>query len=81
MEKKRFNLNFEKRLASFKNIPNFFKIIFKCNPKLTSSNIFLRVLKSSIPILILYIGKLIIDEIIELSKVDEKNYEKIIFII
>ncbi|MDX2306394.1 MAG: ABC transporter ATP-binding protein [Microscillaceae bacterium] len=56
--------SFRDNLEAFKNIPKLFALIWQTNKTLTVLNILLRLLKSAIPLFSLYIGKLIIDEIV-----------------
>jgi ATP-binding cassette subfamily B protein len=60
-------LSLKERLAALKNIPVFFKLVRQASPKMTFVSIVLRVIRAAMPLLILYIGKLIIDEIVQLS--------------
>ena len=60
-------LDLSQQIGAFKNLPEFFLLIWKCNRFLTTMNIFLRVVKAGIPITMLYVGKLIIDEIVKIS--------------
>ena len=65
---KKFDLG--QQIVAFKNLPEFFLLIWRCNSFLTTMNIFLRIIRAGIPITMLYVGKLIIDEIVIIS---EKN--------
>jgi ATP-binding cassette subfamily B protein len=60
-------LSLKERLAALKNIPVFFKLVRQASPAMTFVSIVLRVLRAGMPLLLLYIGKLIIDEIVQLS--------------
>ncbi|TLV00645.1 ABC transporter ATP-binding protein [Dyadobacter luticola] len=55
-----------KRFSALQNLPRFFKLVWETNRLLTLSNVFFRLLKSGLPLLVLYIGKEIIDEVIRL---------------
>ena len=44
---------------------------------MTLSNIILRIIKSAIPVAQLYVGKLIIDEVIRLINAPEKDYDQL----
>lgn len=57
-------LNFKERFKAYRNIPRFLRMVWHTSPKLSLANAFLRVIKAAIPITQLYIGKLIIDEIV-----------------
>ncbi|HEY5367667.1 MAG TPA: ABC transporter ATP-binding protein [Hanamia sp.] len=58
----------KEKFAALANLPRFFKLVWETNHWYTVLNIMLRLLRSAIPVSILYIGKLIIDEVILLSK-------------
>ena len=64
-------------LRSLKLLIPFFKMIWRTSPSLTLSNIVLRIIKSAIPVAQLYVGKLIIDEVIRLINAPEKDYDQI----
>jgi ATP-binding cassette subfamily B protein len=57
----------KERFAALKNIPAFFSLVWQTSPAMTLATIFLRIFRAAMPLLILYVGKLIIDEIIHLS--------------
>ena len=59
--------NIRERVQALSNLPAFLQEVYQTSPSLTLSNIFLRLLRSAIPISILYVGKLIIDEVLKLS--------------
>ncbi len=58
----------KEKFAALGNLPRFFELVWETNHWYTVLNILLRLLRSAIPVSILYIGKLIIDEVILLSK-------------
>lgn len=58
------DLTFKERLAALRNLPRFFSLIWRTSPALTLANIFLRLIRSAIPVAVLYVGKLIIDQIV-----------------
>jgi ATP-binding cassette subfamily B protein len=57
---------FQKRFSALQNLPRFFRLVWETNKLLTAGNIFFRLVKSGLPLLMLYIGKEIIDEVIGL---------------
>ena len=61
------DLDFKERLGAFRNLPEFFSLIWSCNNWLAVLNILLRVIRASLPLAMLYVGKLIIDEIVRIS--------------
>lgn len=52
------------RLASLRNIPRLLKLIWQTQPRMAATNIILRLICSVFPPIMLYIGKLIIDEVV-----------------
>lgn len=63
---KQENPTFQARLEALKYLPLFFKEIWQTQPWMTAANIGLRLIRSVIPFLTLYLGKLIIDEVVRL---------------
>lgn len=59
---------FKDRLRALRNLPVFFKLVWQSGPGMLSANIALRFIKAAIPFLLLFIGKLIIDQVIHLGK-------------
>src|SRR5688572_24778647 len=64
-------------LRSLKLLIPFFRMIWKTSPSLTLSNIILRIIKAAIPVSQLYVGKLIIDEVIRLISAPEKDFDRL----
>ncbi len=54
------------RFQALQYLPPFFKEIWHTQPWMTAGNIGLRLIRSAIPFLTLYVGKLIIDEVVQL---------------
>ena len=61
------DLDFKERSGALSNLPEFFSLIWSCNNWLAALNILLRVIRASLPLAMLYVGKLIIDEIVRIS--------------
>lgn len=55
-------------MQALKNIPAFFKLVWEASPKMMVGNILLRLVRAALPLLILYVGKLIIDDVVHLSQ-------------
>jgi ATP-binding cassette, subfamily B, bacterial len=58
----------KERLSALRNLPAFFRLVWASSPWMTALNAFLRLFRSAIPVSFLYIGKLIIDEVILLNR-------------
>ncbi len=61
-------VSLKERFSALGNLPRFFNLVWKTSPSLTIINALLRIVRSAIPVAILYIGKLIIDQVVQLSR-------------
>ncbi|MEO6330751.1 MAG: ABC transporter ATP-binding protein [Ginsengibacter sp.] len=61
-------LTFKQRVAALRNLPKFFKLVWQTSPSMTVANAILRIIKSATPVAILYVGKLIIDQVVQISQ-------------
>src|SRR3954470_16719522 len=62
------DISLKERFSALGNLPRFFNLVWKTSPSLTIINAVLRVVRSAIPVAILYIGKLIIDQVVQMSR-------------
>ena len=62
------NIKFKDRFSALGNLPRFFKLVWQTSPSLTIANAVLRIFKSATPVAILYVGKLIIDQVVHISQ-------------
>jgi ATP-binding cassette subfamily B protein len=60
-------LTLKERLAALRNLPAFFKLVWQTNHWMTIVTSVLRIVRSAMPLALLYVGKLIIDEVILLN--------------
>jgi ATP-binding cassette, subfamily B, bacterial len=68
---KRFNdseLTFQQRLSALKNLPALFTLVWQSSPQKTVLSFSLRILRSAMPVALLYVGKLIIDQVVHLNR-------------
>ncbi|WP_246104277.1 ABC transporter ATP-binding protein [Mucilaginibacter corticis] len=61
------SLTFKERLQALRNLPAFFKLVWETSPLMTIVSFVLRIIRSAMPVALLYVGKLIIDDVIILS--------------
>ncbi len=61
------NIKLKDRFSALRNLPRFFRLVWQTSPSLTIANGTLRILKSATPVAILYVGKLIIDQVLQIS--------------
>jgi len=64
----------KEKFAALRNLPRFFKLVWQTHRGYTLLNAALRILRSTLPVAILYVGKLIIDEVVLLSKINHANH-------
>ena len=62
------DLSFKQRLSALSNLPAFFKLVWKSSPYKTSFSFVLRIIRSAMPVALLYVGKLIVDEVVFLNR-------------
>ncbi|MEL6863320.1 MAG: ABC transporter ATP-binding protein [Bacteroidota bacterium] len=68
MAKPKENNDIREQFSALKNLPEFFRLVWRTNPYMFLGNILLRIIKGALPLLILYVGKEIIDEVIRLME-------------
>jgi ATP-binding cassette subfamily B protein len=56
------------RFGALRNLPPFLKLIWETNSGLTVANLGLRLVRALLPVATLYVGKLIIDEVVRLAQ-------------
>ena len=55
------------KLSAYRNLPKFFMLVWRTNPWLTFTNCALRILQAFLPLLILRVGKAIIDQVVMIT--------------
>lgn len=56
------------RLGALRNLPPFLKLVWQTSPALTLGSGALRFVRALLPVVTLYVGKLIIDEVVPLRR-------------
>ena len=56
--------SWRERLGALRNLPPFLKVVWRTSPALTLSQSLLRVVRALLPVAMLYVGKLVIDEVV-----------------
>lgn len=75
------NISFSDRFTALKNLPALFRLVWASSPSKTVLSFCLRIVRSAMPIALLYVGKLIIDEVVMLNSQgggQEKLWELVI---
>jgi len=70
-------VTFRGSFASLKFVPRFFKEIRKVNPSLFYANVLARTINAVLPVIILWIGKLIIDEVVLQIAAETKDLDRL----
>lgn len=52
------------RIGALRHLPSLFRLVWQASPGLTTASLALRLTRSALPIFVLYVGKLIIDEVV-----------------
>jgi len=60
--------SWRERLGALRNLPPFLKLVWRTSPALTLSQSLLRLVRALLPVATLYVGKLIIDEVVLLAQ-------------
>lgn len=68
-------LSFRENLEALQYLPPFLRMIWQTDRRLALSNVILRVFQAGIPVSTLYVGKLIIDEVVRLMDTPEANQD------
>lgn len=59
------NIPLSEQFSSLRNVPRFFRMIWKVSPGLSLWNVSLRLVQSGVPLAMLYVGKVIIDLVVQ----------------
>jgi ATP-binding cassette, subfamily B, bacterial len=60
--------SFRERFGALRNLPPFLKLVWNTSRSLTAASMLSRLVRSLLPVVTLYVGKLIIDEVVRLSR-------------
>ena len=63
--------SFKDQFAALRHIPQLFRLIWRVNAPLMLTNLLLRLVRSALPLAILYVGKEIVDEVVRLVQAHE----------
>ncbi len=64
-------------LAALKNLPKFFRLVWQTHKGFTVATLILRLLRTCLPLATLYVGKLLIDEVIRLLSQPQQSWDKV----
>src|SRR5688572_13457028 len=61
-------LRLRERVGAMRNVPPFLRLIWQTSRSLTLTTLVLRLMRALLPVATLYVGKLIIDEVVRLAQ-------------
>ncbi len=61
-------LSLKDRFNALRNLPQFFRLLWATSPKMLVANLLLRLVRAALTPAMLYLGKLIIDEVVQLAQ-------------
>lgn len=61
------DLTLKQRLSALRNLPELFRLVWQSSPRKTTLSFILRIARSAMPVALLYVGKLIIDQVVNLN--------------
>lgn len=73
--------SFLKNFGALRYLPRFFRLIWSTHPGLALTNLAPRLVQSVIPIALLYVGKLIIDEVVQQMGASSKEFSQLWWLI
>jgi ATP-binding cassette subfamily B protein len=62
------DISFRQRISALSNLPAFFKLAWQSSPSKTLLSFILRIVRSAMPVALLYVGKLIVDQVVLLNR-------------
>ncbi|TAE47032.1 MAG: ABC transporter ATP-binding protein [Bacteroidetes bacterium] len=75
------DLSLKESLRALRHIPPFLRIIWNTNPWMVAANMVLRIATAGIPVTTLWIGKLVIDEVIGLTASHSQDTSHLFFLL
>ncbi|WP_420457592.1 ABC transporter ATP-binding protein [Rubrivirga sp.] len=61
------DLSVRERIGALRNVPPLFRLVWQTSPPLFLTSLALRLVRSLVPVSMLYVGKLIVDEVVRLA--------------
>jgi ATP-binding cassette subfamily B protein len=62
------SVSVRERAAALRHLPAFLKLIWQTSPALTLGNVALRLVRAAVPLAMLYVGRLILDDVVALTE-------------
>src|SRR4051812_25213040 len=65
---------FRERVGALRHLPSFVRLVWDSSPALTLASLMLRLFRAVLPVLVLYVGKLIVDEVVTQARVPHTGW-------
>ncbi|MEO1513548.1 MAG: ABC transporter ATP-binding protein [Bacteroidota bacterium] len=72
-QKKETTTSYKDQFTALRHLPRFFQLIWQTHRGMTLGNVLLRIIKSAIPLSMLWVGKEIIDEVLSLLEQEQPD--------
>jgi ATP-binding cassette subfamily B protein len=66
--------SFRERIGTFRHLPAFLRLVWQASPSLTLASLGLRLIRAVVPVLVLYVGKLIVDAVVAESRLPHAGW-------
>jgi ATP-binding cassette subfamily B protein len=66
--------SFRERIGTFRHLPAFLRLVWRASPALTLTSLGLRLVRAVVPVLVLYVGKLIVDAVVAESRLPHAGW-------
>src|SRR5215510_2532526 len=63
-------LSLKDRFEALRSLPLLFHLLWVTSPRMTVATVLLRLARAAVPLAVLYLGKLIVNEVVRLKQVD-----------
>ena len=60
-------LPFRERVGALKYLPPLFRLVWATSPALTAATVALRLVRAFVPVAVLWVGKLVVDEVVAVA--------------
>lgn len=66
--------SFRERIGTLRHLPTFIALVWKSSPALTLASLALRLTRAVLPVLMLYVGKLIVDQVVAEARLPHSGW-------
>src|SRR5687767_2103538 len=60
-------LTLKQRFGALRHLPRLFRLVWATSPAMTAGDLALRLVRAMLPVAMLWVGKLVVDEVVRLS--------------